>query len=206
MMTNETQTINELLEAIALPDADTIDRLHARLVDDAERDDVLDVCYRTVDSPYGPLLLAATRDGLVRVAFALEGHDAVLANLAASISPRILQAPRRLDRAAVQLDEYFAGQRHRFELPLDLQLAHGFRRNVLVHLRDIAYATTASYAAIAAAAGSPAAVRAVGSACATNPLPIVVPCHRVVRSDGSIGQYLGGTETKRALLAMEAAA
>jgi methylated-DNA-[protein]-cysteine S-methyltransferase len=140
------------------------------------------------------------------VAFALEGHDAVLAKLAASISPRILRGPQRLDRAAAQLDEYFAGRRHSFELPIDLQLAHGFRRNVLVHLRDIAYGTTASYASIAAAAGSPAAVRAVGTACATNPLPIVVPCHRVVRSDGSIGQYLGGTDTKRALLAMESSA
>ena len=205
-MTNEAQTINELLEAIALPDADTVTRLHARLVDDAERDDVLDVCYRTVDSPYGPLLLAATTQGLVRVAFDREGQDAVLSQLSMAISPRILRGPKRLDRAAAQLDEYFAGQRHRFELPIDLQLAHGFRRNVLVHLRDIAYGTTASYASIAAAVGSPAAVRAVGTACATNPLPIVVPCHRVVRSDGSIGQYLGGTDTKRALLAMESAA
>ena len=101
-MMNEAQTINDLLEAIALPDAAVVDRLHARLVDDAERDEVLDVCYRTVDSPYGPLLLAATTQGLVRVAFALEGHDAVLAKLAASISPRILRGPRRLDRAAMQ--------------------------------------------------------------------------------------------------------
>ena len=205
-MMNEAQTINELLEAIALPDAAALNRLHARLVEDAERDDVLDVCYRTIDSPYGPLLLAATTQGLVRVAFDREGHDAVLSQLSTAISPRILRGPQRLDRAAAQLDEYFAGQRHSFELPIDLQLAHGFRRNVLVHLRNIAYGTTASYAAIAAAAGSPAAVRAVGPACATNPLPIVVPCHRVVRSDGTIGQYLGGTETKRALLAMESAA
>jgi methylated-DNA-[protein]-cysteine S-methyltransferase len=203
---NEAQTIDELLEAIALPDADDVDRLHTRLVEDAERDDVLDVCYRTVDSPYGPLLLAATAQGLVRIAFDREGHDAVLSHLATAISPRILRGVRRLDRAAMQLDEYFSGQRHSFELPVDLQLAHGFRRIVLVHLRNIAYGSTASYASIAAAAGSPAAVRAVGTACATNPLPIVVPCHRVVRSDGSIGQYLGGTDTKRALLAMESGA
>jgi methylated-DNA-[protein]-cysteine S-methyltransferase len=159
-----------------------------------------------VDSPFGALLLAATTHGLVRIAFALEGHDTVLARLAETISPRILQDPKRLDHASMQLDEYFAGRRHTFELPLDLRLSHGFRRNVLAHLRDIGYGQTASYAAVAAAAGSPAAVRAVGSACATNPLPIVVPCHRVVRSDGTIGQYLGGTETKRALLAMESAA
>ena len=102
------------------------------------------------------------------------------------------------------MDEYFSGRRRAFDVPIDLQLAHGFRRIVLTHLRDIAYGETASYAMVAAASGSPAAVRAVGSACATNPLPLVVPCHRVVRSDGSIGQYLGGTETKQALLAMEA--
>jgi methylated-DNA-[protein]-cysteine S-methyltransferase len=205
-MMNDTETINRLFDPIALPDTEAVGRLHQRLVTDAEREGLLDICYRTVDSPYGALLLAATTQGLVRIAFALEDHDAVLSKLAATISPRILQAPRRLDRASMQLDEYFAGRRHNFELPIDLQLSHGFRRNVLVHLRDIAYGQTASYAAIATAAGSPAAVRAVGSACATNPLPIVVPCHRVVRSDGTIGQYLGGTDTKRALLALESAA
>jgi methylated-DNA-[protein]-cysteine S-methyltransferase len=205
-MTNDTDTINRLLEVVALPDTDAVGRLHQRLVADAERDGLLDICYRTVDSPFGALLLAATTHGLVRIAFALEGHDTVLARLAETISPRILQDPKRLDHASMQLDEYFAGRRHTFELPLDLRLSHGFRRNVLAHLRDIGYGQTASYAAVAAAAGSPAAVRAVGSACATNPLPIVVPCHRVVRSDGTIGQYLGGTETKRALLAMESAA
>jgi len=206
MTPNDTQTIHELFGAGALPDAATVDRLHARLVEVAERDGLLDVCYRTMESPYGPLLLVATTKGLVRVAFDVEGHDAVLAHLATAISPRILKDQRRLDHAAAQLDAYFAGRRHEFELDLDLQLSHGFRRNVLMHLRDIEYGATASYAAIARAAGSPAAVRAVGSACATNPLPIVVPCHRVVRSDGSIGQYLGGPDTKRALLAMESAA
>jgi len=143
---------------------------------------------------------------LVRIAFDLEDHSVVLARLADEISPRILRSPRRLDAAAAQLDEYFAGRRRHFDMPVDLQLAHGFRRTVLNHLREIGYGTTASYAAIAAAAGSPAATRAVGSACATNPLPVVVPCHRVVRSDGSIGQYLAGTEVKQALLDMEAAA
>jgi methylated-DNA-[protein]-cysteine S-methyltransferase len=167
---------------------------------------VLDVSYRTIDSPIGPLLLAATAKGLVRVAFDREGHDVVLGRLATQISPRILRAPRRLDGVASQLDEYFDRRRRSFDLPIDLQLAHGFRRTVLTHLRDIAYGETASYAMVAEASGSPAAVRAVGSACANNPLPIVVPCHRVVRSDGSIGQYLGGTDTKQALLAMEAVA
>ena len=205
MTANDATMIRELRDAIALPDLIAVDRLHERLVDKAEHEELFDIGYRTVDSPYGPLLLAATAQGLVRVAFDREGHDEVLSRLAVSISPRILRGPRRLDRVAAQLDEYFAGRRHQFELTLDLRLARGFRREVLMHLRDIDYGATASYAAIAAAAGSPAAVRAVGSACATNPLPIVVPCHRVVRSDGSIGQYLGGSETKRALLALEAA-
>ncbi|MGI9023355.1 MAG: methylated-DNA--[protein]-cysteine S-methyltransferase [Acidimicrobiales bacterium] len=181
------------------------DDLRARLAADAERAGLLDVAYRTVDSPVGPLLLAATEAGVVRVAFAREDHDHVLEVLAERISPRILRAPGRLDPAARQLDEYFAGTRRRFDIPLDLRLAHGFRRAVLDHLRSIPYGRTESYSAVAAASGSPAAVRAAGSACATNPLPLVVPCHRVVRSDGSIGQYGGGTEAKRMLLSMEAA-
>jgi len=195
--------IDDLFAALTTSD-DAERQLHRRLVDEAERDGVLDVSYRTIDSPVGSLLLAATREGLVRVAFDREDHDAVLARLAAEISPRILRAPHRLDGAATQLDEYFGGRRRTFDVPIDLQLAHGFRRTVLTHLGEIAYGETASYAMVAAASGSPAAVRAVGSACANNPLPLVVPCHRVVRSDGSIGQYLGGTDAKQALLAMEA--
>lgn len=112
----------------------------------------------------------------------------------------------RLDAVARQLDEYFARSRQSFGLNLDLQLAHGFRRVVLEHLTQIGYGSTASYGAVASASGSPAAVRAVGTACARNPLPIVIPCHRVVRGDGSIGQYAGGAEAKRALLELEAAA
>jgi methylated-DNA-[protein]-cysteine S-methyltransferase len=192
-----------LLDAIPQPDDETMRRLHARLEHDASREGVLDLCYRTVDSPIGSLLLAATDRGLVRIAFEREGHDIVLARLASTVSPRVLRSPHRLDIAAAQLDEYFAGQRRRFELLYDLQLARGFRRTVLDHLRDVAYGSTVTYAALAAAAGSPAAVRAVGTACASNPLPLVIPCHRVVRTDGTIGQYLGGTEVKRALLAME---
>ena len=210
MNANDTRTdrqvVDELMGALPAADREIDERLHDRLVERAARRGVLDVSYRTVDSPIGSLLLAATSDGLVRIAFDREDHDAVLARLAGDISPRILRAPRRLDDAATQLDEYFAGHRRSFDLPIDLQLAHGFRRTVLTHLREIEYGTTESYAAVAAASGSPAAVRAVGTACATNPLPVVVPCHRVVRSDGSIGQYLGGTETKQALLAMEGAA
>lgn len=188
-----------------LPDIDPVDlaRLHARLERAAADDELLDIGYRTLDTAAGSLLLAATDAGLVRVAFAVEGHDAVLARLAERVSPRVLRAPARLDAVAREVEEYFAGRRHSFDVPLDLRLATGFRREVVQELRAIPYARTASYAAVAAATGRPRAVRAVGTACATNPLPIVVPCHRVVRSDGSTGQYLGGPEVKTMLLAME---
>ena len=179
--------------------------LRLRLADDAARAGLLDVAYRSVDSPLGSLLLAATPAGLVRVAYPVEDHDAVLARLADDVSPRILFAPGALDDAARQLDEYFDRRRRRFELPVDLQLARGFRRTVLEHLRAIPYGSTESYAAVASAAGNPAAVRAAAGACSHNPVPIVVPCHRVVRSDGTIGGYLGGPEAKRLLLTMEAA-
>jgi methylated-DNA-[protein]-cysteine S-methyltransferase len=186
--------------------AETLTRLHRQLEADAAEQDLLDIAYRTVETPVGELLLAATSQGLVRIAYASEDLDAVLQTLATKISPRILRAPRRLDAAAGQLDDYFAGRRRNFQLPLDLQLSTGFRRSVLDHLRAIAYGTTESYAAVAAATGHATAVRAVGSACATNPLPVVVPCHRVLRSDGSLGGYLGGLAVKRALLDLEAAA
>ena len=179
--------------------------LRDRLAERADAAGLLDVAYRTIDTPLGTLLLAATPDGLVRVAYASEDHDAVLAALAARISPRILNAPRRLDGAARELEEYFGGTRRTFDLPLDLRLTTGFRRVVLSQLPGIGYGHTASYAAVAAAAGSPRAVRAVGTACATNPLPIIVPCHRVIRSDGSPGRYLGGPAAKQLLLDLEAA-
>ena len=182
-----------------------LDGLRERLADAAAREGILDVAYRTMDSPVGSLLLAATDAGLVRVAFEVQGHDAVLASLAAAVSPRVLRAPRRLDDVAREIDEYFARRRRTFDVPLDLRLARGFRREVLAHLPEIAYGRTESYSDVAAAAGSPRAVRAVGTACALNPVPIVVPCHRVVRSDGSMGQYAGGPGAKRALLDLETA-
>jgi methylated-DNA-[protein]-cysteine S-methyltransferase len=194
----------DLFAALPLADESAARRLHARLVAAAEEAGVLDIAYRVIDTPVGRLLLAATERGLVRVAYDRQDHDRVLSELARTVSPRVLHAPHRLDLAARELDEYFAGQRKGFDLPLDLRLAHGFRRIVLGHLPEIGYGRTASYAAVAAAAGNPRAVRAVGTACATNPLPVVVPCHRVVRSDGSIGEYVGGTPAKRALLELEA--
>ena len=182
-------------------------RLHVRLERAAQVGDLLDIAYRTVDSAVGPLLLAATPQGLLRVAFASEGQELVLADLAQRISPRVLQAPTRLDPVAKQLDEYFTGRRHAFDVALDWSLSQGFRRRVLGLLAtDIAYGTSASYAKLALLSGSPRAVRAVGTACATNPIPIVVPCHRVIRSDGTMGNYRGGPAVKRALLDLENAA
>lgn len=189
----------------AAADEDTMSRLQARLAADAEAAGILDVAYRTVDSPVGTLLLAATGQGLVRVAYTSEDHDRVLGQLAAKVSPRVLLAPGRLDPAAREFEEYFAGQRTSFDLPLDLRLANGFRRVVLTYLPGIAYGSTASYSGVAAAAGHPGAVRAAATACSTNPLPVVVPCHRVIKSDGTLGKYVGGPDVKRALLTLEGA-
>jgi methylated-DNA-[protein]-cysteine S-methyltransferase len=196
----------DLAAAYPVTDSD-LDRLRARLACVADGRGVLDVAYRTIDTPVGQLLLAATPAGLVRVAFASEGLDDVLQNLADRISPRVLAAPARLDTVARQVDQYFAGQRRSFDVPLDWQLSSGFRRTVLTRLAtEIGYGRTASYSALAALAGNPRAVRATGTACATNPIPVIVPCHRVVRLDGSPGRYRGGPEAKLALLSMESRA
>lgn len=181
-------------------------RLHDRLTSAADDAGLLDVVYCTVDTPVGPLLLAATQDGLARIAFQREGFDHVLDVLADRVSPRIMLAPQRLSEAARQLEEYFAGRRRRFDLPLDDRLSSGFRRQVQRSLPSIGYGSTMSYREVAQLVGNPAAVRAVGTACATNPLPVVVPCHRVLRSDGALGGYAGGVEVKSALLALERAA
>ncbi|MDI9951440.1 MULTISPECIES: methylated-DNA--[protein]-cysteine S-methyltransferase [unclassified Rhodococcus (in: high G+C Gram-positive bacteria)] len=198
--------IPDIVYALSASDSAVEQKLRERLAALAAEAGLLDVAYRTLDTPVGSLLLAATDRGLVRVAFPNQDHDAVLQTLAEQISPRILRAPARLDRVAHEIDEYFLGERTSFDIPLDFRLSKGFRLEVLHHLPEIDYGHTASYAAVAAAAGSPKAVRAVGTACALNPLPVVVPCHRVVRSDGSMGQYAGGPEAKSILLTLEAAA
>lgn len=188
------------------PEPDTLARLHRQLEEASERQGLLDVAYRTVDSPVGPLLLAATPRGLVSVAYDTEDHDRVLETLAGRLSPRVLHAPKRLDTAARELEEYFGGQRRAFDLPLDLSLAHGFRLLVQQNLPSIGYGQTRSYGQVAELVGNPKAVRAVGTACATNPLPVVVPCHRVLKADGTPGRYVGGPEAKVTLLRLEAAA
>ncbi len=204
-MNTEHDLIEQLQRGLTA-DPQHLDLLQQRLASAADEDHVLDVAYRTIDSPVGALLLAATDAGLVRVAYASEDHDVVLQGLSDRISPRILHYPARLDDAARQMEEYFTRRRRTFNIELDWQLSGGFRATVLHHLSDIAYGRTASYATVAQLAGSPKAVRAVGTACATNPLPVVVPCHRVVKADGSMGGYLGGVEAKATLLELESAA
>jgi methylated-DNA-[protein]-cysteine S-methyltransferase len=179
----------------------------ARLVSArSARDGLADISYAPVDSPFGPLLLAATRRGLARVAFPEEDLDSVLSRLAARVSPRIVEAPAALETMRRELDEYFAGRRTRFELPLDWTLVGPFGRRVLAITAQIPYGAVLSYAQVAARAGSPHGSRAAGNALGANPIPIVVPCHRVLRSGGALGGYAGGLERKRMLLALEGAA
>jgi len=165
---------------------------------------LLDVAYATLDSPLGRLLLATTPRGLVRLAYVdYSDEDTVLEHLAATVSPRIMAAPRRLDEPRRELDEYFAGARHRFEIPLDWRLSRGFARRVLEATANIPYGATATYMQMAAQAGSPRASRAAGNALGSNPIPIVVPCHRILHSGGGLGGYTGGVEKKRLLLGVE---
>jgi methylated-DNA-[protein]-cysteine S-methyltransferase len=185
-------------------DAEERARLRRAFVDRATAEGLIDVAYRSLDTPLGELLLAATSDGVVRVAFQSESRDTVLQELADVVSPRILEAPAMLDRAAGELTEYFEGRRRTFDLEVDLRLSRGYRQEVLKHLQRIPFGETRSYSAIASSSGHPGASRAVGTACASNPVPLIVPCHRVVRSDGSIGNYAGGAEAKRFLLDLEA--
>lgn len=165
---------------------------------------LLDVAYATLDSPVGELLLATTPAGLVRVAY-VDSNDAdlVLEQLAARVSPRVLEAPRRLDEPRRELDEYFAGRRQRFELPLDWSLTRGFGRRVLEATARIPYGSVSTYKQMATAAGSPGASRAAGNALGSNPMPIVVPCHRVLHANGGLGGYTGGLDRKRTLLSVE---
>jgi methylated-DNA-[protein]-cysteine S-methyltransferase len=165
---------------------------------------LLDVAYATLDSPVGEILVAGTERGLVRIAYVDDGdEDSTLADLAERISPRLLAAPRRLDEPRRELDEYFAGRRQRFELALDWQLTHGFGRRVLRATARIPYGSVSTYKLVATEAGSPRGFRAAGNALGSNPLPIIVPCHRVLHADGGLGGYTGGLERKRLLLAVE---
>jgi len=182
--------------------SDFADRLAAR----ANEEGLLDVAYATVDTPLGTGLVAATPKGLVRLALPNEEIENVLARLARDVSPRVLQFPGRLDEARRELDEYFEGRRSSFELPLDWRLSHpGFYRRVLRATARVPFGDVITYAEAAQRAGNPRAFRAAGTALGSNPIPIVVPCHRVIRAGGEIGNYGGGPEMKRFLLELEGA-
>src|SRR5215207_7747284 len=167
----------------------------------AAEEGLLDVAYTSVDSPLGPLVVAATPKGLVRVSYTeFRGEGEVLEDLARRVSPRVLEAPARLDPVRRELDEYFAGRRTEFDVPIDWALSSGFTREVLRATARIGYGQVSSYAKVAAEAGSPRATRAAGNALGSNPMPVVVPCHRVLRTGGSLGGYTGGLERKEFLL------
>jgi methylated-DNA-[protein]-cysteine S-methyltransferase len=174
-----------------------------RIAERASEQGLLDVAYATADSPFGPLLLARTPKGLVRVGLPNQDAEALLVDLAQRVSPRVLEAPAELDEARRELDLYFEGKLDRFDLPLDWQLSEGFRLRVLHAIAAIPYGQTRSYTQMATTAGNERAVRAAGTACGRNPIPVVVPCHRVLRSGGALGGYGGGLPMKEGLLQLE---
>ncbi|HWM64737.1 MAG TPA: methylated-DNA--[protein]-cysteine S-methyltransferase [Solirubrobacterales bacterium] len=173
------------------------------LAERASTEGLLDVAYTRTDSPFGQLLLASTPRGVVRIGLPSQDYDELLDDLATRVSPRVLEAPARLDEARRELDLYFAGKLTEFDLPLDWQLSKDFRRRVLRAIDRIPYGQTRSYTEMARSAGNERAIRAAGTACGSNPIPIVVPCHRVLRSGGALGGYGGGLPMKRGLLELE---
>ena len=191
--------LREAAAGIAAPMFDG-DRFAARALEEG----VADVAYAHADSPLGPLLLAATPRGLACVSYSeFRSEDETLARIAARLSPRVIEAPARLDDARRQLDDYFSGRRRGFELPIDWGLVGDFGRRVLGQTARIPYGSVATYGDVAREIGSPRAARATGNALGANPMPIVVPCHRVVASGGKVGGYTGGLERKQLLLTLE---
>jgi len=180
-----------------------LERLRAHLARRAADEGVLDVAYGTADSPLGPLTVIVTRRGLVRLSYAHEAVDEQLDEIATRVSPRILALPERTDAVRRQLDEYFAGSRHGFDVPIDWRLVRGFAGDVLRATSRIPFGSVSSYREVATEAGSPNAYRAAGNALGSNPIPIVVPCHRVLHAGGGLGGYTGGLERKRYLLHLE---
>ena len=186
------------------PGVDVADAVR-RATDRALAEGVVDVVYAEVDSPLGTLVAAGTEHGLLRLAYEdfNGGLDEVLDHLARRVSPNVIEAPSKLDAVRRELDEYFEGRREDFDLAIDWSLTSGFTRRVLQATARIPFGATSSYAGVAAEAGSPRATRAAGNALGSNPIPIVVPCHRVLRSGGLLGGYTGGLEKKQHLLALE---
>ena len=184
--------------AVALPSAAALD------LQRVAAEGLLDVAYASVDSPLGTLVVASTPRGLVRLAYTgSRSEDEVIEDLADRLSPRILEAPQRLDEVRRELEEYFEGSRDEFDLPIDWSLTRGFTSKVLRQTARIGFGKTSTYAEMASRAGSPRAVRAAGNALGANPIPVVVPCHRVLRSGGALGGYTGGPERKEYLLRLE---
>jgi methylated-DNA-[protein]-cysteine S-methyltransferase len=175
----------------------------AILAQRAIREGLVDVAYGVLDSPLGRLIVAVTPRGLVRIAYEGEAEDVVLEQLAAGVSPRVLRAPERTDLARRELEAYFAGKRQAFDLPIDWSLVRGFTRGVLEATAAVPFGHVATYGEMAASAGSPRAARAAGNALHVNPVPIVVPCHRIVPASGGIGKYGGGEDRKKFLLELE---
>jgi len=200
-MTDIDRALSEAAQGLpaAGPPRQALDGLIAR----ADKEGLMDVVYTQVDSPLGPLTVAATPGGLVRLAYPERPLDQVLAGLADAVSPRILEAPARLDPIRRELEEYFEGKRRRFETPIDWALTRGFFRRVLQVTAAIDYGDVCTYTEVAARAGSARAVRATGNGLGSNPMPVVVPCHRVVRTGGGLGGYTGGIERKEFLLGLE---
>ena len=208
--------MNELEQALrsaSLPPGDAGAAAAAgKLVARAEDEGLLEVAYGAVESPFGELLAAVTPRGLLRLSYDPSRNDAVLEQIAAKVSPRILEAPERLDPVRRQLDEYFEGQRQKFDLKLDWRLTRGFFQKILRETARVRFGKLATYKQMAEAAGSPRAVRAAGNALGSNPIPIVVPCHRIVRTGGKLGgyggqlgPYIGGPGVKQRLLELEGA-
>ena len=194
-----------------LADRGDTERLAQATVERAGREGLIDVAYTTIDTPFGETLVAQTDRGLIRVAFphrrgeTTRDWEALLEEISEVVSPRILEAPARLDDARRQLDEYFEGKRKDFDLDIDWRLTRGFQSKAIRQIARIPYGRTLTYTQLAKKAGSPRAVRAVGTACGANPLPPIVPCHRVLPATGGIGNYGGGPDMKKALLKLEGA-
>jgi methylated-DNA-[protein]-cysteine S-methyltransferase len=203
--------LEKMLRQAPTPSGDDLDRAMQGLLARAERDGLIDIAYARVDSPFGKLLVARTDRGVVRLKLpgGRDGKitdDQTLEDLATYVSPRVLEVPSRLDEERRELEEYFEGKRDHFDVPVDWALTPaGFRNRALHAVAKIPYGRTKTYAEIAKAAGNPRAFRAAGTACGRNPIPLIVPCHRVVQSGGGVGNYGGGPEMKRALLDLEGA-
>ena len=202
-MSANTNTPEDLIRKAAIAPPDVAEDAARRFAERAAADGLVDVAYATTDSPFGPITLAATERGLVRLNLPRYDADDFLARLSQEISPAILELPARLDPVRRELDDYFEGRLKKFSVSLDWQLIHGFQEKVLRRTYAIPYGKTLTYGEVAAEAGNPRAFRAAGTALGRNPIPLIVPCHRVTRSGGVPGNYGGGPEMKRALLEME---